>query len=60
MTPMTTKRRITFRLSPEDDAVFQSITNRLRTRFPNLTLTEILRATLREAAVALNASGIAG
>jgi hypothetical protein len=53
---MITKRRITFRLTPEDDAVFQSITDQLRSRFPNLTLTEVLRATLRDALRSATAS----
>jgi hypothetical protein len=55
MKPMTTTRRITIRLSPEDETIFQSIRKLLLTRFPNLTDTEVVRAALREAERALKA-----
>jgi hypothetical protein len=55
MKPMTTSRRITIRLSPDDETIFQSIRKLLLARFPNLTDTEVVRAALREAKRALKA-----
>jgi hypothetical protein len=55
MTPKMSDKRITFRLTEDDDRALKTLNRLLRPRFPGMNSTDIIRTALHEAERALAA-----
>ena len=55
MTPKMSDKRITFRLTEDDDRTLKTLNRLLRPRFPGMNSTDIIRTALHEAERALAA-----
>jgi hypothetical protein len=49
MTPKMSDKRITFRLTEDDDRTLKTLRGLLRPRFPSMNSTDIIRTALHEA-----------
>jgi hypothetical protein len=55
MTPKMSDKRITFRLTEDDDRTLKTLSGLLRPRFPGMNSTDIIRTALHEAERTLSA-----